>query len=73
MAGAATFATLPWTILVMMGGIQRLLNLNESEVEREKAGKDEVVRLLKQWRWMNNVRSALALVGGLVGLWSLVR
>lgn len=73
LAGAATFATLPWTIVVMMRGIQRLLKLDESEVDREKAGKEEVVRLLKQWRWMNNVRSVLALVGGVVGVWGLIQ
>lgn len=72
-AGAATFATLPWTAVVMMSTIQRLIELNESEVEREKSGTEEVMRLLKRWKAMNMVRSAMAMVGGLVGLMALIK
>ncbi len=57
----------------MMSTIQRLIELNESEVEREKSGTEEVMRLLKRWKAMNMVRSAMAMVGGLVGLMALIK
>ena len=70
-AGALTLATMPWTIVVMMSTNKRLMELDESEVEREKAGSQEVVRLLKQWTWMNMTRSVMAMAGGLLGFWAL--
>ena len=72
-AGLATFWNLPWTMLVMIGGIHRLLELSESEVEREKAGQEEVVQLLRTWRWQNFARSAMAMVGGAIGIWVLFK
>ena len=62
-----TIAALPWTQLVMAGVNARLIELSKDQRIAEKAG-EEVVKLLRQWKWMNMVRSALALSGGLVGL-----
>lgn len=67
-AAIASFASLPWTALIMRPTIFRLIELADNEKSREKAQKDEAVSLLKTWRWMNNVRSGLALVGGVTGL-----
>jgi len=71
LAGLVTITQLPWTLLVMMGGIKRLNQIAESKEEQEKAGKEEVTGLLKEWAWMNVVRGGFALAGGLVGLWAL--
>ncbi|KAK5195585.1 hypothetical protein LTR99_002111 [Exophiala xenobiotica] len=67
-AALATIGTLIWTRAVMMGGIERLIALANKERLREKMQPGEVVKLLKQWRWMNMVRAALAGIGGIVGL-----
>ncbi|KAK7894139.1 hypothetical protein LTR67_006842 [Exophiala xenobiotica] len=68
-AALATIGTLIWTRTVMMGGIERLIALAKNEPRlREKMQPGEVVELLKQWRWMNMVRAALAGIGGIVGL-----
>ncbi len=67
-AALATIGTLAWTRAVMMGGIQRLIALANEPLLREKMQPGEVVELLKQWRWMNMVRAALAGIGGIVGL-----
>jgi hypothetical protein len=71
-AAVATISQVPWTVLVMMKTNLRLIEISESSVEQEKAGKDEVVGLLRKWAWMNGVRGSLALVGGLVGLWAVM-
>jgi Domain of unknown function (DUF1772) len=71
-AAIAPILTLPWTTMIMMGMIQRLLKLDQDKVEREKAGPEGVVRLLKMWRWMNFVRSGMALVGGGVAACTLI-
>lgn len=67
-AAIASFASLPWTALIMRPTIFRLIELADNEKAREKVQEKEVVSLLKTWRWMNNVRSGLALVGGVSGL-----
>lgn len=72
-AAAATLATLPWTVLVMTNTNRKLMELNANAVEREKVGDAHVVTLLKKWRWMNLVRSAMALVGGLLGTMALIQ
>ncbi|KAL2682827.1 hypothetical protein Neosp_007283 [[Neocosmospora] mangrovei] len=46
--------------------------IRASKVELEKANKEEVVELLKRWRWMNIVRGSLALVGGLTAVWAVM-
>ena len=71
-AAVLTFASMPWTLLVMKSGIDRLLKLHESSVEREKAEKGEVERLLRTWKWMNVVRGAFCAAGGAVGLVALL-
>lgn len=71
-AGAATIAQIPWTLLVMIGTNSRLNSIAASKVEQEKVSKEEVESLLKRWAWMNVLRGLLALVGGLAGLWALI-
>ncbi|EEU39442.1 uncharacterized protein NECHADRAFT_102710 [Fusarium vanettenii 77-13-4] len=69
-AAVTTISQIPWTGLVMMGTNNRLNAIAASKVELEKASKEEVVDLLKRWRWMNIVRGSLALVGGLTAVWA---
>ncbi|KAF5675631.1 hypothetical protein FHETE_2481 [Fusarium heterosporum] len=64
-AAVATMSQLPWTVLGMMATNNRLNDIAASSAEQEKAGQEEVVGLLKKWRWMNIVRGLLALTGGL--------
>lgn len=71
-AAVATFAQTPWTLLVMMGTNNRLNAIAASKTEQEKASKEEVEGLLRQWAWMNVVRGLLAMVGGLAGLWAVI-
>ena len=71
-AGVSTFAQVPWTVLVMMTTVKRLNAIAGSKVEQEKASKQEVVALLRQWTWMNVVRGGLAALGGLIGVWAVV-
>ncbi|RGP78024.1 hypothetical protein FLONG3_3859 [Fusarium longipes] len=70
-AAVATLSQLPWTGLGMMATNNRLNNIAASSVEQEKASRDEVVELLKKWRWMNIVRGLLALTGGLTAVLAL--
>lgn len=65
--------TLVWTRLVMMGGIERMLFLNENAVELGKASGSEVLALLKAWTWQNAVRAVMSGVGGSLGLYALVQ
>ncbi|GKU13037.1 hypothetical protein FLAG1_11471 [Fusarium langsethiae] len=58
-AAVTTLSQLPWT------------GLAASSVEQEKASREEVVDLLKKWRWMNIVRGLLALTGGLIAVLAL--
>ena len=67
-AAFASFASLPWTAVIMRPTIQQLIKLANDERYRQKVEAKEVVSLLKKWTWMNNVRSALALLGGAAGL-----
>ena len=71
-AGVSTFAQLPWTVLVMMNTVKRLNAIAASKVEQEKASKQEVVALFRQWAWMNIVRGGLAALGGLTGVWAII-
>ncbi|KAJ4256734.1 hypothetical protein NW762_008830 [Fusarium torreyae] len=70
-AAVATISQLPWTLLGMMATNTRLNDIAASSVEQEKASRDEVVGLLKRWRWMNIVRGLLALTGGLSAILAL--
>nr|POE87547.1 hypothetical protein CFP56_30136 [Quercus suber] len=66
-AAGLSVACLPWTRIVMAGGIDRLIALSgRTGPEIEKAG-SEVVRLLSTWVWQNWVRAAMAMGGGMVG------
>lgn len=67
-AGLATLSQLLWTLVVMMGINQRLLAIAGDGRIREKVDHAEVEGLLRKWKWMNNVRAGMALVGGVVGL-----
>ncbi|KAI0012328.1 hypothetical protein F4779DRAFT_634268 [Xylariaceae sp. FL0662B] len=82
-AAATTFATLPFTRLVMMETNWGLLRL--AELAEQKGGKGngtadadgggekaEVVRLLRRWKRLNMVRSALAATGGLIAAYAVV-
>lgn len=71
-ASVAAFAQTPWTLLVMMKTNNRLNTIAASKDEQEKASKEEVVGLLRQWSWMNIIRGGLPLVGGLIGVWAIV-
>lgn len=64
----ATIASLPWTGVVMKGVNERLIAIGKEAHAREKTNEGEVEQLLRQWKWMNNVRAGLAAVGGIVGL-----
>jgi hypothetical protein len=70
-AAVATLSQLPWTGLGMMATNNRLNDIAASSVEQEKASREEVVGLLKKWRWMNIVRGLLALTGGLTAVLAL--
>lgn len=72
-AAAATIAPLAWTQAVIRGVNLQLIAMAEDARLREKKGEGEVKDLLKKWKWMNNVRAGLALVGGVVGLSTFVR
>ncbi len=56
----------------MMKTITRLNAIAASKDEQEKASKQEVVALLRQWAWMNIVRGALAAFGGFIGVWAII-
>lgn len=71
-AGISTFAQVPWTVLVMMTTVKRLNAIAASKVEQEKASKQEVVALLRQWTWMNVARGGLAALGGVIGVWAII-
>jgi hypothetical protein len=64
-SAVATLSQLPWTGLGMMATNNRLNDIAASGVKQEKVGREEVMGLLKKWRWMNIVRGLLALTGGL--------
>lgn len=71
-AAVFTLAQTPWTLLAMMKTNTRLNTISASKVEQEKAGKEEVEGLLKQWAWMNIVRGFLAMVGGAAGTYAVM-
>lgn len=72
MAGLA-FGGLPFTRIVMMSGIKRLISLSKDEREAEKAGESgEVEELLKTWAAQNWVRSVASFAAGIVGLYATV-
>lgn len=56
----------------MMATNDRLNEIADSKVQQEKVNREEVMSLLKRWRWMNIVRGLLALTGGLSAVLALV-
>ncbi|KAK6439425.1 hypothetical protein LTR95_004373 [Oleoguttula sp. CCFEE 5521] len=64
-----TLAALPWTWVVMMPGIKRLLAISEDEKLQHKCGgSGEHTYLLKKWVGQNYVRASFFLIAGLIGL-----
>lgn len=60
---------LPFTRVVMMRGIKRLIGISEDEREAEKAGVNgEAERLLRAWAAQNYIRCILSFAAGLIGL-----
>ncbi|KIX10059.1 uncharacterized protein Z518_01140 [Rhinocladiella mackenziei CBS 650.93] len=66
-AAGLTFATLPWTQFAMMETNKNLIKISEETTVSEKKSDGEVERMLRQWKWMNMVRAALAAVGAVLG------
>lgn len=70
---AALFSILPmpYTGLVMMPGIKRLIAISESPEAQEKSEQDlEHRQLLRGWVIHNYVRTVMYVVGGGLGLWA---
>ncbi|KAK3707649.1 hypothetical protein LTR37_011997 [Vermiconidia calcicola] len=66
-ASILTLLPLAFTRLVMMKGIQRLIEISESAAEQQKGDQNgEVVQLLKAWVAQNWVRAMLAFSGGML-------
>lgn len=74
LAAALTFASQPWTALVMLPGIHRLIEIGASAAEQTKAdASGEAVQLLQGWVWQNAVRAALNFASGAVGFWAFIQ
>ena len=69
-AAVVVLLGLPWTRVVMMGTVNRLLVLAEDRA-KSQAASSEVIDLLAAWQWMNQVRAGIAATAGLLGLASL--
>ena len=71
-AAITAFATQPWTVLVMMGPIQRLIKI--SEADEKTKGRIEMSlehrQLMIKWVRQNWVRAGLLAVSGAVSLWT---
>lgn len=72
-ASASTIGALPFTAIVMMPGIKRLIAMSESSAEQENTARTgEHVELLKKWAAQNYVRGSLFLMGAMIGLVAVV-
>lgn len=70
-AGGLVLSTQPWTIAVMLSGINRLRDIAKSAAEQQKAEETgEAVKLLQGWVYQNWMRAGLLLSGGLAGLYA---
>ena len=70
-AAVLTFGTLPFTQLVMMPGISRLIEISKEKSLMAKAEVNgEVAGLLRTWVMQNAFRASLNLTAGLVGLYA---
>jgi hypothetical protein len=67
-AAVTSFASMPWTAIIMRPTIQHLIKLAHDEKYCQSVPAADVVALLRRWTWMNNVRSTLALIGGCTAL-----
>jgi uncharacterized membrane protein len=67
-AAVLALAPLVWTRTVMANTVDTLLRYNANQIEREKAGVDGLLALLKAWQWQNFVRSGMAIAAGLLGI-----
>ena len=67
--GVFPFAILPFTSVVMIPGINRVLKVaDSSEADRELYTQDEYRELMRKWVGQNYVRALLLFAGGMVGL-----
>jgi len=74
-AAAATLAIVPYTLLFMMGTNRRLearAKMVGASAKEDGGRQEESRALLEWWTVLNFGRSVLPLVGGLVGLWSVM-
>ncbi len=73
-AGLATAAVVPYTLTVMRGVNRRLMEVAGTG-PRVAAGGDELVvrELMVSWGRFNAARGFLPLLGGMVGLWNVMR
>ena len=71
-AAIVTLLPLLWTKVLMQSVNDQLLLLSKDERARTKVGEEGARLLLKKWKWVNNVRAGLALVGGMGGIYTFV-
>lgn len=68
-----TIGVLPWTVFVMMGGINRLIAIGKDpalQLTAQSSG--EVGKLLRTWGAQNYVRAGMTVAAGLIGLSTVV-
>lgn len=71
LAAGSTLVTLAWTKIIMIPGINRLIEISlDAALQAKSEASGEHVALLKAWVFQNYIRSALFLTGGLSGLWA---
>ncbi|KAI9877952.1 MAG: hypothetical protein M1830_002359 [Pleopsidium flavum] len=70
-AGLATVAIVPYT-LTIMGSVNRRLMEAAAAGPRTAVGSEEVKVLVARWSRLNAVRGLFPLLGGIVGLWSVL-
>ncbi|GKZ32838.1 hypothetical protein AbraIFM66950_002478 [Aspergillus brasiliensis] len=73
-SAALTIAIVPWTILVMKGTNDALMEKAKVGVQEEKDPQDgeRVLGLLNRWAWLNAARAMWPLAGFFVGLLAVV-
>lgn len=62
-----TFGVVPFTRLIMFGGIQRLIEISGSSAMQERSAA-EVTKLLKIWTVQNWIRCGMMLAAGVAGM-----
>ena len=72
-AAVMSMSTAPWTSVVMMPGIKKLLGISEDKAKQTKSDQNlEHRQLLKTWVAQNYFRASLFLTGGLVGFYGIL-